>query len=363
MEFKPDIQKVKDRLQGFWNREKTDRVCIAAVAPKSANVEISMFRNPEEGNDPSERLRNWTDPDTILRNNIRRIENTYFGGDAFPVVFLNFGTSGHCSYYGAKPTYGKDTIWFNPVWDSLEQAQDAVFDQSILDAHLQMALKLAVAGKDRFYVSMPDHCGIMDSIGHLYGTENLLYAMMDEPDEIKAASLQVQQGWERANDAFHEMLTPLTENGVAHAWMYLWAPGRLQHMQADISVMMSPQSYENLIMPELEAQTKWLDYPVYHFDGIEQTQHLDMILSLDKLKAIQWTHVAGQAPALAYVDVLHRIQKAGKSLIIMTPPEDIPELMKQLDHRGLYLNTETATEQEARDLVDYVQKNSFPSTY
>lgn len=354
-----DMPQVKERLAGFWNREKTDRICFAVVAPNQPGAEISMFRNLETGHIENERLKNWTDPDTIYTNAVRRIENTYFGGDAFPVLFSNYGTSGHCNYFGAKPVYEKDTIWFDPCWQSLEQAETAIFNQSILQQHLTLSQALAKKAQGQFFISMPDHCGTADAIGHLYGTENLLMDMIEEPELVKKASSIVNAGWKKANEAFYEMLYPLSENGVAHAWMYLWAPGKLQHMQADISVMLSPANYEEFILPELEEQIEWLDYPVYHFDGIEQTQHLDMILSLKKLKAIQWTHVAGQAPALQHLNVLKRMQQAGKSLIIMTPPEDVPALMKHLDHKGLYLNCETSTADEARQLVDYVSTHSF----
>ena len=65
-------------------------------------------------------------------------------------------------------------------------------------------------------------------------------------------------------------------------------------MQCDMSVMFSKEMYREFIVDELEQQMEWLEYPVYHFDGVEQEQHLDYILGLKKLKAIQWTHVAGQ---------------------------------------------------------------------
>lgn len=351
------MELTKRRLAAFWNQEKTDRACIAVVAPKNPDIEISMFRNSEDGTIKNQRIRNWTDPEIIYQNNLRRVENTYWGGDAFPVLFLNFGTSGHCNYYGSKPIYEKDTIWFNPAWSSLNQAETTPFNQALLNQHLELARTLAQQSKGQFYISMPDHCGTLDAIAHLYGTNNLLLDIIDQPNQIKAASKKVNQGWKQANQAFYDLLQPYNQ-GAIHAWMYLWGPGKLQHMQADISVMLSPKTYKELILPELEEQAEWLDYPVYHFDGIEQAQHLDMILSIKKLKAIQWTHVAGQPPALQYLPILQKIQKAGKSLIIMTPPEDIPGLLNNLSHNGLYLNTETQTPEQAAQLVALVEQQA-----
>ena len=129
-------------------------------------------------------------------------------------------------------------------------------------------------------------------------------------------------------------------------------------MQADLSVMISQEMYEEFVKPELEEQIRWIDYPVYHFDGIEQTKHLDIILGLEKLKAVQWTHVAGQPSAVHYLPTLQRIQKAGKSLIIMTPAKDIPELMDNLSHKGLYLHTEADTPEEAQEIIRYVETHT-----
>lgn len=140
--------------------------------------------------------------------------------------------------------------------------------------------------------------------------------------------------------------------------MHLWAPGKMMQMQCDMSVMFSPGMYKKFVIPELEKQMEWIEYPIYHFDGIEQIKHLPYILSLKKLKAIQWTHVAGQLSAVHFIPILKKIQNAGKSLIVFTPKEDIPILMNSLSHKGLYLNTEADDEQEAKDIIKFVTKNT-----
>jgi len=92
-------------------------------------------------------------------------------------------------------------------------------------------------------------------------------------------------------------------DGSVLAWMHLWAPKRLAQMQCDLSVMISPEMFNCFAMPELEELCDFLDYPVYHFDGQEQIRHLDSLLSLKKLRAIQWTPVAGQLPTSNFIPV------------------------------------------------------------
>lgn len=357
MRFKEDIDRVRERLYAFWECEAIDRACVSVVAPRGPGAPISMFQNPEQLQDRPEELRKyWEDPETIYRNNIRRLENTFLGGETLPVVFQNYGTSGHCNYFGAQPQYGNDTIWFDPVWDSLEEARTA-YTEEPLRRHLEIARYLTERAGDDYFVGMPDSTGTIDALGHLYGTENVLLDMIAEPELVKEAVRIVNEGWIKTNEMFYQVSREHNGGGV-HAWMHLLAPGRLTHMQCDMSVMFSPDMYRDFVMAELEQQMEWLEYPVYHFDGVEQERHLDLLLSLKKLKAIQWTAVAGQPSASHYLPILQRMQKAGKALIIMCPPSDIRPLLDGLSANGLYLHTETDTCEEARDVIRCVEQHS-----
>ena len=357
MYFKEDIDKVKERLFAFWEREIVDRACVAVWAPKKEGVNTSAFMNDTDCPDEQSLIRYWTDPETILKNNMRRLENTYLGGECLPAIFQNYGTDGHCNYFGAKPTYGKDTIWFDPVWKSLEDA-NTTYDESAVEKHLAIAQYLVDRAKDYYFVAMPDNCGTLDAICHLYGSENVLFSFIEEPDLLKNAIHKVNEGWRKTNEKFFKVSWENCGGGSAHMWMHLLAPGRLAHMQCDLSVMLSPTMYEEFILPELHEQMESLDYPVYHFDGVEQISHLPYLLSLEKLKAIQWTYVAGQPSAANYIPVLKRIQDAGKGLIIMAPSSDIPALMDGLSSKGLYIHTEARDETEAHEIEDYVKKHT-----
>lgn len=350
MRFKPDIGRVRERLDAFWAMEMADRALISVVAPREPGAHISQFHNPEDLTGDKEALRRyWEDPQTIRDNNLRRLERTFLGGEALPAIFQNYGTSGHCNYFGAKPVYGNDTIWFDPVLEGLEDI-DGAYTQVLLEKHIHIARYLAERSGDDYFVAMPDSTGTIDALGHLYGTENVLLDMLGDAQAVLHAIRVVNEGWRKTNEMFHQITSPVNGGGC-HAWMHLLAPGRIQHLQCDMSVMFSPEMYERFVLPELIGQMDWCEYPIYHFDGVEQARHLDMLLSLDKLKGIQWTAVAGQPSAAHHLPLLRRMQKAGKRLIIMAPPEDIKPLLEGLSAKGLYLHCETGTVEEAQDLI------------
>lgn len=356
MRFKEDIDIVRKRIYAFWDREIIDRVLVSVIAPKEKGKNISMFHNSRDlSNQPEELRKYWEDPETIYRNNMERLENTFLGGETLPVIFQNYGTSGHCNYFGAVPSYGNDTIWFDPVWEDLEEAENS-YTEELLKKHLAITKYLTEHAEDNYFVGMPDSSGTIDALGHLYGTENVLMDMLCDPDALKKAIRILDEGWVKTNEMFYRTTESLNRGG-AHAWMHLLAPGRVAHMQCDMSVMFSQEMYKEFVVDELKHQLEWLEYPVYHFDGIEQEKHLDYILGLEKLKAIQWTHVAGQPSAVHFLPVLKRIQAAGKGLIVMTPAEDVPELLENLSGKGLYIHTETEDVDSAKALIKYVEKN------
>ena len=61
-------------MEAFWANEMADRALISVVAPKYPGAHISQFHNPEDLTGQPEALRRyWEDPETIYRNNIKRL--------------------------------------------------------------------------------------------------------------------------------------------------------------------------------------------------------------------------------------------------------------------------------------------------
>ena len=127
--------------------------------------------------------------------------------------------------------------------------------------------------------------------------------------------------------------------------------GTPRQMQVDMSVMISSDC-STLFLPELIEKSNFLDYALYHLDGAQQVRHLDTLLSLERLKVIQWTSIAGQANPSHYLEVLQRIQKAGKSLLLPLPDaKDVESLLTNLSSKGLHIVVEAEDEDQADEIV------------
>ena len=66
--------------------------------------------------------------------------------------------------------------------------------------------------------------------------------------------------------------------------------------------------------------------------------------------------MVGQAPCTEYIDVLKRIQAAGKNLIIHVDPQQIRALLENLSSKGLFLLTGASTKDEADSIVKEVAR-------
>ena len=106
----------------------------------------------------------------------------------------------------------------------------------------------------------------------------------------------------------------------------------------------------------MERQTRFLDHCVYHVDGLGNFAHLDALLELPRLQAIQILPGAGKPSPLYYMDVLKKVQAGGKNLHISIGSGEVKTALKELSARGLFIQTRCETEDEARALLKNVER-------
>ena len=92
-------------------------------------------------------------------------------------------------------------------------------------------------------------------------------------------------------------------------------------LQSDFSYMISPRMFERLILPDLTACCDALDYAFYHLDGKGEIKHLDMLLSIERLRGIQWIPGDGAPPPEEWMPLLKRIRDGGKLCQVYVTPE------------------------------------------
>ena len=77
--------------------------------------------------------------------------------------------------------------------------------------------------------------------------------------------------------------------------------------------MISPQFFDRFVLPELKETCRILDRTLYHLDGVGALNHLDSLLSIEELDAIQWIPGNGKPEHHEWTEVVQKIHNAGKN--------------------------------------------------
>ena len=120
MYYKDDWSKAKERLLAFWNNEIVDRCCVAVFAPRRGS-KLPPFPELQWGpwpgglekysDDDKGSIRKWwIDPEENYNRMILWFENTYFGGEAVPATYVNWGAMAMAAFYGSEPVFKKETV-------------------------------------------------------------------------------------------------------------------------------------------------------------------------------------------------------------------------------------------------------------
>lgn len=104
-------------------------------------------------------------------------------------------------------------------------------------------------------------------------------------------------------------------------------------LQCDLSYMISSQMFERFVHGDLVACCEELDYAFYHLDGKGEIPHLDHLLSIGRLRGIQWQPGAGQPMAERWLDLLQRIREWGKLCQIYVTRQGALTVQRELGGR------------------------------
>jgi hypothetical protein len=119
--------------------------------------------------------------------------------------------------------------------------------------------------------------------------------------------------------------------------------------------MLSPRSFQDLIVPELSKLAARLDLPMYHLDGPDAVRHVDALLAMEspEIRVIQWVPGAGAPHAVEWLDLLRKIQDGGKAIFVYAhSPDEVETLARELRPEGLMIRVEVDREETARGLVE-----------
>lgn len=289
---------------------------------------------PAPGDDFLTRFPLETPASEIIDYFEKRLQTVHYYGDASPKWWVNFGAGIVAAFLGAGVEYNTGTTWFHPL--PVDTLADIQLTYDANNVWWQRAQEITHAAADRWagqvMIAYTDLGGNMDILASLRGTEHLLIDCIESPNEVSRLLHQITALWMRYFDEL-EALMPANQHGRG-AWAPPWFPSRGYMLQSDFSYMISPAMFERFVLPDLVTCCDRLDYPFYHMDGKGQLIHLDMLLSIEKLRGIQWQPGDGQPLADGWLDVLRRIREGGKLCQVFVTLDGALRITRELGGKG-----------------------------
>ena len=381
--YKVNMEAAKEKFRNYWAHKNTGRplMCVIARRPE---VEQYSDGTPVEGgyldqicqgkyyNMPEELK--WKDMEDKYQNP-QRIVDRYryfcqthaFLGESFPNLNIDFGPGSLASYLGSEIGFKEDTVWFNKCLDGWDGVPKLTFDpeNKWFKKHLQLAKDCQALAGDDFYVDMPDLMENIDVLASLRGAQDILFDLLDEPEMIGERIQEVTDIYYEYYDRFYDIIKD-EEGGNAYTVFQIWGPGRTVKLQCDFSAMMSPEDFRKYIQPSLRTQSENVDHVLYHLDGPAAIKHMDALMELDGIDALQWTSGdAGPDGTLPDWDVIYdKAIAAGKSIWVKVYSGEFEDWIRNVDRivkkygsHSLFLLFPEMSMEQAAYLLDYADRN------
>ena len=255
-------------------------------------------------------------------------------GDGFPFVRPLLASSAMAVYMNCNYTVTEDTIWFEPRGNiNLNDIEIRYNPESIWLKRTREIYK-AVGEKWNGKVQpvMTNLGGIYDILAMIIPAEDIVYAMYDQPEQIKRLMRQAHKAWWQYYDDLSKLILPYSI-GYMDFWLPIPCPRPTFLLQCDFCSMLSPQLFDEFVKPELVSSCERLGGAMFHLDGPGAIKHLDSLLDIEKLKVIQWVPGDGQKDVTEWPELYKKILGAGKKLYL-TGAGTIENFEKIVDKLG-----------------------------
>jgi 5-methyltetrahydrofolate--homocysteine methyltransferase len=348
-----DWARVEGAWTAWWAGElKRPLVMIEDVEPQ-AGIDIP---NIIDAGLPASAFPLDRSADEVLDYYQVRLAAKRFYGDAWPKWWPKFGPGIAAGFLGARVNATADTTWFEPVEQIPIAELDLVLDPN--NAWWRRVLELTRRAVERWGSSIAvghtDLGGNLDILASLLTSERLLFDVYDHPGEVMRLVNSLTRLWLRYYDELHTLIAPAGRGTTP--WAAIWSPARCYMLQSDFAYMISPRMFERFVLPDLAACCEELDHAFYHLDGVGQIPHLDMLLSLERLRGIQWIPGDGQPPPEEWLLLLKRIRDAGKLCQLYVSGEGARTIVRELGGRGFaFYILETMSRTEADSFLREIQ--------
>ena len=360
--WKQNLEETKKHYIDWWNHK---------------GIVLNMWEHFQEGVKPHADVpepkpykdlnQRWFDPEWRAEYLDWYVVHSSMLADMLPVANTQLGPGSLAAILGGVFEGGEDTIWIHPDPNYTDNIKfDPNHPNYVLHKDLLQACKRKAQG--HYYVGMPDLMEGMDVLAAMKGTDKVLLDTVMQPEVLER---QLQQINDIYFQVFNELYGIIREGDeMAFCYFSSWAPGKMSKLQSDISTMISVDDYRRFVQPFIREQCQKIDYTLYHLDGVGAMHHLDALLEIKELNAIQWTPGVGepQGGSPKWYDLYKKILAGGKSIMACwVTLDELRPLLDNIGGDGVHLEMDFHNEREVEQAMRIVEefehsRNLHPAT-
>jgi 5-methyltetrahydrofolate--homocysteine methyltransferase len=130
--------------------------------------------------------------------------------------------------------------------------------------------------------------------------------------------------------------------------------------------MLSPGQFREFIQPSLRRQAQQLDAVLYHLDGPDAIRHVDALMEIDEIDALQWTSGDYNPDGTfeQWYPIYDKAVAAGKGLWIKVYTGSYDEWIARVDRlverygtAGMFLFFPSMPVEQAEGLLEYAERS------
>ena len=349
--WKKNLEETKQRYINWWNHK---------------GIILNMWEHFQEGVTPHADIpmppapkdlnQKWFDPQWRADYLDWYVSHSSLMADMLPVANTQLGPGSLAAILGGVFEGGEDTIWIHP---DPNYTDDIVFNPNhpnyLLHKELLKACKQKAQG--HYYVGMPDLMEGLDVLAAIKGTDKVLLDTVMQPEVLEHQMQQINDIYFKVFDELYDIIREGDE--MAFCYFSSWAPGKMSKLQSDISTMISVDDYRRFVQPFIREQCQKIDYTLYHLDGVGAMHHLDALLEIKELNAIQWTPGVGepQGGSSKWYDLYKKILAGGKSIMACwVTLDELKPLLDNIGGDGVHLEMDFHNEREVEQALRIIEE-------
>ena len=349
--WKPNLEETKQRYINWWNHK---------------GIVLNMWEHFQEGVTPHADIpepkpyrdlnQRWFDPEWRAEFLDWYVAHSSLKADMLPVANTQLGPGSLAAILGGVFEGGEDTIWIHPNPHFTDDITFAPNHPNYL-LHKRLLSACKQKAKGHYYVGMPDLMEGLDVLAALKGTDKVLLDTVMQPEVLEQQMQQINDIYFQVFDELYDIIREGDE--MAFCYFSAWAPGKMTKLQSDISTMISVDDYRRFVQPFIREQCQKIPYTLYHLDGVGAMHHLDALLEIDELNAIQWTPGVGepQGGSPKWYDLYRRILAAGKSIMACwVTLDELRPLLDAIGGDGVHIEMDFHNEQEVEQALRIVEE-------